>query len=208
MRAFDVNKRLSQKSPVIVMVANGWGKIKNAQAGLQAFAQLRSNYPAARLRLFGEDFGRGGSADLWANKNEVAQGVEFIGPMPYADVLEEIAQADILLHPSLEESFGMVIAEAMALGIPVIGGKASGAVPWVIGDGGLVVEACDPANLAKALNSLLSSPETWHRLRNTAYMASLSRFSPDLIAAAYEDVYREQILDAGRKRDWPRGVKV
>ena len=52
--------------------------------------------------------------------------------------------------PNSVEQFGAVLAEAMACGVPVIGSD-SGAIPEVVGEGGLIVPEGDPEALAQAI---------------------------------------------------------
>jgi glycosyltransferase involved in cell wall biosynthesis len=119
--------------------------------------------------------------------------MEFLGSLTYETLLQEMAEADVFLHPSLEESFGMVVAEAMALGLPVVGGKASGAVPWVIGRAGILVDVTNPTEIAHGLIDLLSNPEKWQVFRNLARTTSISRFSVESVVDAYEKIYTQQL---------------
>lgn len=192
----DHSRQLSLTAPVVVMVANGWGRRKNPQAGLLAFAKLRTLLGGARLRLFGGEFGQGEVAQRWAREQGIVAGMEFIGRLPYENLLEEIAKGDVFLHPSLEESFGMVVAEAMALGVPVVGGKASGAVPWVIGEGGVLVDVTNPTEIAAALKAVLANQDHWQKLRTAAHQSSQTRFSPEMVAALYEMTYQNQLASA------------
>src|SRR5205085_11099029 len=91
--------------------------------------------------------------------------VQFIGAVPHARLLDEMAQSQVLLHPALEESFGVVLAEAMAMGLSVVAGAHSGAVPWVQGDAGSLVNVRQPAQIAAALLRLLSDPVRAELLR-------------------------------------------
>ncbi|NOT97671.1 MAG: glycosyltransferase family 4 protein [Sideroxydans sp.] len=192
-RPLNISHPLTKSAPVIVMVANGWDNQKNPQAGLLAFAKLRAANSGAKLRMFGSGYGQGEQASLWAAAQGIADGVEFVGRLPYAKLLEEMANADVFLHPALEESFGMVVAEALALGVPAIGGKLSGAVPWVIGEGGVLVDVTNVDDIANALIAILSDPENWQRLRAAAYQAVQSRFTPNVVVDAYEKLYRHLI---------------
>jgi glycosyltransferase involved in cell wall biosynthesis len=108
-----------------------------------------------------------------------------------------MAGSDLLLHPSLEESFGMVAAEALAAGIPVVGGQRSGALPWVVGQAGRLVDVTDPQALAAAMLELLGDPALAARLGQEGRRGVLGRFGAQAVAAAYEDLYR-QVLARGR----------
>jgi glycosyltransferase involved in cell wall biosynthesis len=83
-----------------------------------------------------------------------AQGVEWLGVIPPAAMADVYRDADLLLYPTRYDSFGMVVIEAMAAGLPVI---VSDAVPeGIVTDGrnGLVVPGHDPARYADALRRL------------------------------------------------------
>jgi glycosyltransferase involved in cell wall biosynthesis len=88
---------------------------------------------------------------------------------------------DVLVLPSVtilplhREQFGRVLAEAMAVGVPVIG-STSGAIPEVIGDAGLIVPERDPAALAQAIDAVLSQPGLRRRLIERGHQRARSRF--------------------------------
>lgn len=178
-------------SPVLAMVANGWSKTKNPEPALQAFAHLRIRNPGARLKMYGMEYGPGEQAERWARQNGIAEGMEFIGRVPYGRLLDELATADALVHPSLEETFGMSVAEAMALGVPVIGGMRSGAVPWVVGEGGILVDVTSAAAIEQAMVDLLGSPEHYRSCAVAARARAREHFTPAIVADAYESVYHE-----------------
>lgn len=190
---FDRSRQLTVNNPIIAMITNGWDKHKNIAAGLIGFAKLRAKGIDARLRLYGIGYGKGESVEIWAVQQGLAEGVEFIGNTPYEILMQELIKADMFLHPSLEESFGMVVAEAMALGLPVVGGKRSGAVPWIVGKGGVLVDVTNPTEIADGLLHVLSCQEEWQKLRYLAHNASISRFSAVSVANAYERIYMQQL---------------
>ena len=83
------------------------------------------------------------------------------------------AAADVVVHPSYAETFGMVVVEALARGLPVIA-TAVGGVPDALGrtaDGrrpGLLVPPRDPRALSAALSSWLNDPALRRRLQHAA----------------------------------------
>lgn len=183
--------------PRIAMVLNGWGARKNPKPALQAFAALRRSFPAAELSIMGSDYGPGGVAESWAKEHSLAEGVHFMGTQPYAVLLKKLSESDLLLHPALEETFGMSIAEAMSLGVPVVGGKASGAVPWLIGSAGCLVDVRSPGEIERAVIGLLKDEQALQELRIQARSRTLERFSSEAVAACYEDHYLEAIAGEG-----------
>lgn len=182
----------------LAMVFNGWSSWKNGEAGLRAFALIRQTLPEAQLYLFGQGTGEGEEAAECAATTGLAAGVRFIGRLPHEHLLQQLSTCDLLLHPSLEESFGAVLIEAMSLGVPAIGGQASGAVPWVVGEGGRLVDVNDPQAIAQAALGLLTDTEGLLALSDQARKSTLARFSSDAVAAIYERHYR-QAMDEGRE---------
>lgn len=179
------------QSPLLAMVANGWDRRKNPEPALRAFAALRRRKPGARLRMFGADFGPGERAEQWARPNGMTDGLEFVGRVPYSRLLDELAAADILVHPSLEETFGMSIAEAMALGVPVIGGERSGAVPWVVGEGGVLADVTSAKSIEQAMLVLLDNPVRYRAAVGAARARVRTHFTADKVADGYEAIYRQ-----------------
>ena len=190
-KAIDSSHQPDPQFPVLAMVLNGWSKWKNPEPALRAFARLRLHKPGARLKMYGSDFGSGEHAELWARQNGLAAGMEFIGCVPYARLLDELAAADVLVHPALEETFGMSIAEAMALGIPVIGGERSGAVPWVVDGGGILVDVTSAPAIEQAMHDLLDAPERYRGMAAAAQTRVRDHFTAAKVAEAYEVIYRE-----------------
>lgn len=196
----ESNRQYDPARPRIAMVLNGWGALKNPQPALRAFAVLRRTLPRAELSIMGIDYGPGGKAESWAKAQGLTQGVHFMGAQPYPVLLAKLAESDLLLHPSLEETFGMSIAEAMSLGVPVVGGQASGAVPWVVGDAGRLVDVRSPQAIAQAALELLNDEQALIDLGAQAKSNTLGRFSSDAVAVAYEGHYRQTV--AGVRGVW------
>jgi glycosyltransferase involved in cell wall biosynthesis len=99
--------------------------------------------------------------------------VRLAGPRTGADLAAAYAAADLLVLPSRAESYGMVVTEALARGIPVLA-AAAGGVPETLGrapDGrvpGLLVPPGDVAALAAAVRRWLGEPGLREELRQAA----------------------------------------
>ena len=96
---------------------------------------------------------------------------------------------NVLMHASLEDSFGAVLAEAMAIGLPVVAGAASGAVSWLVGEAGCLVDVTQPESIATALQRLLTHIAEAHRLGQVGSQRVRSMFSAAAVGAAYEGEY-------------------
>jgi glycosyltransferase involved in cell wall biosynthesis len=99
--------------------------------------------------------------------------VRFLGPQAEADLARSYEAADVLVLPSRAETYGMVIAEALARGLPVVAAEVGG-VPEALGRGadgarpGLLVPPGDPVALGDALRTWLEDAGLRRRLRAAA----------------------------------------
>ena len=190
--AADAPRAVGPGSPArVVAILNGWSVRKNGGSALRALAEVRRSEPGATLTLFGDACGPGEAAERYAREHCLDEGVVFRGRVEHARLMAELAQFDLLVHPALEESFGAAIAEAMALRLPVVAGAHSGAVPWVVGDAGVLVDVRDPAAIAAAVLALLRDPARRRSLGEGARRAALARFSRAAVATATEALYHE-----------------
>jgi glycosyltransferase involved in cell wall biosynthesis len=104
---------------------------------------------------------------------ELGDRVRFPGPRTGAQLDRTYAAADLLVLPSHAETYGMVVTEALARGLPVLATDVGG-VPEALGHGadgtrpGLLVPPGDPAAVGAALRSWLEDAELRGRLRRAA----------------------------------------
>lgn len=108
-------------------------------------------------------------------------------------VAEYINCMDALVLPSVTttkwmEQFGKVLIDAMSCGVPVIGSD-SGAIPWVIGDAGMVFPEGDATALAGRLRKIMSDDAARAELSEKAAEKVRTEFSNDAIARRYLDFY-------------------
>jgi glycosyltransferase involved in cell wall biosynthesis len=86
----------------------------------------------------------------FARELGVRDAVAFAGPLSDTDLVAALSQSDALVMASQHEGFGVPVLEAMSIGLPVVANRA-GALPEIVGDGGLLVDATDPYALAGAV---------------------------------------------------------
>ncbi len=122
--------------------------------------------------------------------------------------IEQMAQAEVLCSPSLEgESFGIVLAEALAAGVPVVASDLRG-YRAVLRDGatGVLTRPGDAAELAAALLRVLSDEPLRARL-SVAGSAAVEDYSWDKVARRVAAVY-EEALERGAARGRRRVAEI
>jgi L-malate glycosyltransferase len=143
----------------VLALNSGFDRRKNVKSLLAAWPSVLIRCPDAELVLTGPGYEVGGPAYEWALERGLHLSVSFLGAVPRAELQDLMRSVSIFAHPSLEESFGMVILEAMALGLPVLGGQHSGAVPWLLkGGAGVLVDVRRPEEIAGGLLRLFDEP--------------------------------------------------
>lgn len=140
--------------PTVLSVARMYPR-KRLDDLLQAAVMLRARIPRLQIRIVG---GGPESARLRQRHAELglAETVVFLGKISRAALAVEYMGAHCFCLPSVQEGFGLVFAEAMAAGLPVVACRA-GAVPEVVIDRrtGLLVNPRSPEELALAMETLL-----------------------------------------------------
>lgn len=157
---------------------------KNLVTLLDAWGPLAARFPDWRLRIAGPDE-LGHSAEL--QHKVVAMGlqhsVRIEGAVPETGKREAFADADLFILPTLSENFGIVVAEALAEGVPAI---VSNGAPWE----SLVTEGCgwftgtDAASLGAAMaEAMAMSPDARRRMGARGHAHVRRDFAWDSIAA-------------------------
>lgn len=118
----------------------------------------------------------------------------FLGMLRGRELVREIQSSKILVLPSVSnsESFGMVLIEAMACGVPVIGSNVGG-IPDTIRDqeDGLLVEPRSVGSLAAAITQIIDDPLLATRLSEAAYEKVVNHYTWQVQGAKYLEVLDE-----------------
>jgi glycosyltransferase involved in cell wall biosynthesis len=147
-------------------------------------------------RFTAEIFGAGPESDsltALADRLGIGERVTFHGHVDEERIPDVYAEFDVLAVPSVPlpswvEQFGRVVVEAQASGVPVIA-SASGALPDVVGDRGLLVEPNDPQALRDGLSRFIDEPGLWDRLRISG-IEGAEQYSWKSVADTQMDLYR------------------
>lgn len=144
---------------------------------LKAASQLRRTHPALRIRLVGRDVSRGKLRRVLEDEGLV-DCVTVTGHIDDPLMVRELAQATVLVVPSLLEGFGLIAAQGMLAGTCVVCSDAPGLRSIVKDDEtGLVFKSGDPTDCARAIKEALYHPDLRLRLEQAAKVDALKRFS-------------------------------
>jgi glycosyltransferase involved in cell wall biosynthesis len=188
---------LAAQAPVVTAVGRMTPQ-KGHDVLLRAFARVQSAIPAARLLLVGDGVRRPGCETL-AQELGISARASFLGIR--SDVPEILAATDVLVLPSLHEGFGLVLIEALAAGVPVIGTR-TGPVPQIIRDGetGLLCEPGDVSSLAAALSSLIGDPVRLREMGRRGRDDAQARFALPGMVRRLESLYENVLGQASSRR--------
>jgi len=157
---------------------------------LRAFALVRSTVPDAHLAILG-----GGPLEAETRALVAELDLEGAVTLPgRTDIRDWLERADVFVHTSRWEGFGIVLLEAMLAGLPVVATRVS-AVPEVVADGetGVLVEAGDVDGLAAALQELLSDRERARALGEAGRRRAREEFSVARMAERTQAVYDDAL---------------
>ena len=174
--------RVENDHPVILSVGKMYPR-KRTNVLLEAVALLSNKYPTLEVRIVGDGL-EWDRLHAVADKLNIQHHVTWLGHI--ADdraFAREWRQADILCHPSCQETFGYIYLEAMKVGMPIVAARA-GAAPEVLGNAALLAEPEDPQSLADALDQFLQDDVLRHRYEQRAKLRA-ERFSHDNMIDQY-----------------------
>jgi glycosyltransferase involved in cell wall biosynthesis len=174
--------------PFVLFVSSLW-PYKNCDGLLRAWALARRELPGHQLAIVGggRDAEYLASLHALAAQLGISGDVVFVGAVPLEETVHFYRAADAFVYPSLNETFGLPILEAMACGCPVVTSDVS-AMPETAGGAALLADPKDPASVARAI--VEAAGPSGDRLRDLG-LARASQFTWAATGAATLDVYRE-----------------
>jgi glycosyltransferase involved in cell wall biosynthesis len=163
----------------LVLVVGRLGREKNVELALEALARL----PAVRLAVVGEGPHRGALEER-ARLLGMAARVRFTGALARERLPDVYACADAFVFPSTTETQGLVLAEALAAGLPVVAADSAASRDVLGAQARIVAPAAEP--LAAALAAVLAEGRD-----QSAVHLAFSRYTVDLQARRIISLYRE-----------------
>lgn len=131
---------------------------KRPHITLRAFARLLEAHPEMTLTLIGHGPERS-SLETESRELGISESVRFLGQIPNAVVLEELAKTRFFVLPSFREGFGIVYLEAMASGCVTIGTEGEGIADLIVsGENGFLIPPDDPEAIVQTIEWCLAHP--------------------------------------------------
>ncbi|RPE32761.1 DUF3492 domain-containing protein [Kitasatospora cineracea] len=159
---------------------------------LHAFARVRAELPAARLRMYGEEGAPGYLAHCTAiaERLGVAEAVEFAGRP--ASTAEAWAAGSAVVFSALAQRSPRPLADAMLSGRAVVATEV-GVAREVLGPTGLLVPPRSPRALAAACLALLTDHERRSRLGLAGRLRAQERFAVEPVVGAFREIYLDLV---------------
>jgi glycosyltransferase involved in cell wall biosynthesis len=193
--------------PVSIGYVGRLDGFKGLDTLLHAYARVARDQRGTRLVLIGDGPSAGHVRELVETLGLTSR-VDLAGQLTRAETGARMRQLDMLVLPSRVEALGMVILEAMALGVAVVASRVGG-IPEIVehGRNGLLVPVGDADQLASALLSLVQDPARRRQLARAGYewIRADERFRWESAAAQHERVYGAAIESFGRSTADPAG---
>jgi glycosyltransferase involved in cell wall biosynthesis len=163
---------------------------KRGRVLLEALALLAARGLRLELTVVGDGPERE-AMERRAALPDLAGRVRFTGEVPPEDVPVHLSHARLLVLPSVDEGLGLVIAEALVSGVPVVGAR-SGGIPDLMTApySGLLVAPDDAAALADAIAEVMADDRYLDGARR-AGVALAERLAPAAVADRFEALYLE-----------------
>jgi glycosyltransferase involved in cell wall biosynthesis len=173
--------RQAPNRPFRLLYVGNWSRLK----GVDLLAPI--------MQALGNDFELAYTADRNSAHESYAlpSNCRCLGRLSGDALMAAYQQADALLFPSRLEGFGLVAAEAMACGLPVIATRAT-SLPEVLEQGvtGLLCTQDDERAFAAAARRLVVAPHLWRGMREMARQRAESCFSLQVMVDCYIGLYR------------------
>ncbi len=129
-----------------------------------------------------------------ARKLDVDGKCIFYGEIKPENIQDFYSKLDFYVLPSRDETFGVVVVEAMASGLPVIATRCGGPEEIITEETGILIEKENPPELARAIRSLTGNLNSYNRKAIRNYV--LEKYSKDRFTESLSEVYQELLRNA------------
>lgn len=175
-------------STTLIHVSTFDPRQKNVTGLLRAFAQAHKQEPQLRLLMVGDGIYRK-ETETYCRQLNLQDVVSFSGNRSSEELLQLFHRSLALVMFSNYESFGVVIGEALAAGLPLICSRAGGLSSILPPELAQVIEAGDETALCRAMLEMRSNKKRYNKMQMHRFIEE--RYSPDVIAKQLRQIYSE-----------------
>jgi glycosyltransferase involved in cell wall biosynthesis len=178
-------------SELMILYVGSLIQRKGIELLLDAFSRSHTRHPASRLRIVGDGALRK-SLNRFVIRAGLQEVVEFAGFVEPSDIPAEYAKSGLFVLPSLEDTFGVVVVEAMAAGVPVICSCFAGVSAYLTdGEDAFVVDPNDSELLAGRIDRILDD-----RALAAQFITRGLEISKTFEATSVAEVFAKEIIRA------------
>lgn len=173
---FQPRNNISDKGFNLLYVGR-LSRLKQIEVAIDAIGYLKENNIKCTFNIIGPISDKMYFNELQAQveKNNCTDSIKFLGSKEHSELIDYYKQSDLFLFPSAHESFGMVMTEAMACGVPVVALNGAGGPDEIVTNevDGILTEK---ENFSKRVYEILNSKETLTSYKLAARNKVVSKF--------------------------------
>jgi glycosyltransferase involved in cell wall biosynthesis len=174
-RSVELRRQWRADDGLVLLMVGRVAAEKNVELGLRAFERARALRPGTRMIVVGDGPAR-------ARLEAAHPAARFVGVQRGAELAAHYASSDVFLFPSLSDTFGNVVMEALASGLPVVSYAVAAAAEHVDeGVSGRLVAPGDEAAYVAAVESLIDGTRSLEPMRAGAIAAARRATWPEVL---------------------------
>lgn len=208
LSAFEyIPRNPEDRGPIRILSAASMNHGKGFDILIRAYASLIKTHPDCHLTIMGDgpemsairslakEYGireaayvpgyDPGPADHASAKTTTSGAISFTGTYVRSDFARELTKSDFFVLPSRSETFGLVYAEALAAGVPVVATRCGGPEDFIDDKNGILVPVDNAVALAEAMAHMIDSLDSYDR--SAISDSCKKRFSPATVAARIKE---------------------
>jgi glycosyltransferase involved in cell wall biosynthesis len=187
MKKFSISDAIKKENKLNIGILGGMG---NYRKGLDILIKAVSLLKDMEMTVhIGGDGKYLNSFQEMAKELDVSGKCIFYGEIKPETIQDFYSKLDFYVLPSRDETFGVVVIEAMACGLPVIATKCGGPEEIITKETGVLIEKDNPQELSQAIRYVSDNMASYNRKAIRNYV--LEKYNPDLFVASISEVYQE-----------------
>jgi len=183
--------KLGLETSKIILYVGRIAKGKGVDILIKLFSNIKLEHKDAKLVIVGDDGGYLSIIKSLIKKYNLTNDVVLIGYVPKNNLSQYYSMADLVIYPSRQEIFGLVLCEAMACRKPVIGSNILGPSEIIInGETGITSDFKNIPELSNLINSLLDDKKKLTEMGENGYQRVKKYYTWRKCAISHFNLYK------------------